>query len=222
MKTLDRKSQNVISKDWLSEFPDFKQYKPMLLIRRNGPVLCGFDLRTTSSKEDYEPTFFIHGLMIEAAPVMSMGSVFTSLTDKGARDYVRICSHEKDFRDASLRIKKSISPLQKASLSLYELIEFIKKQESYKYYSSYEFEIIILLLFYYGKVDKAEKELENALSIISRWDNSTWLIRFLGVKGWDRKMRNLMNKDTLQENINKEIVKYKLEEFIDYRLIDNK
>ena len=43
--------------------------------------------------------------MIEAAPVMSMGSVFTSLTDKGARDYVRICSHEKDFRDASLRIK---------------------------------------------------------------------------------------------------------------------
>lgn len=35
-------------------------------------------------------------------------------------------------------------------------------------------------------------------------------------------MRNLMNKDTLQENINKEIVKYKLEEFIDYRLIDNK
>ena len=128
MKTLDRKSQNVISKDWLSEFPDFKQYKPMLLIRRNGPVLCGFDLRTTSSKEDYEPTFFIHGLMIEAAPVMSMGSVFTSLTDKGARDYVRICSHEKDFRDASLRIKKSISPLQKASLSLYELIEFIKKQ----------------------------------------------------------------------------------------------
>ena len=102
------------------------------------------------------------------------------------------------------------------------LKEFIKKQESYKYYSSYEFEIIILLLFYYGKVDKAEKELENALSIISRWDNSTWLIRFLGVKGWERKMRNLMNKDTLQENINKEIVKYKLEEFIDYRLIDNK
>ena len=87
---------------------------------------------------------------------------------------------------------------------------------------SYEFEIIILLLFYYGKVDKAEKELENALSIISRWDNSTWLIRFLGVKGWERKMRNLMNKDTLQENINKEIVKYKLEEFIDYRLIDDK
>ena len=72
MKTLDRKSQNVISKDWLSEFPDFKQYKPMLLIRRNGPVLCGFDLRTTSSKEDYEPTFFIHGLMIEAAPVLSL------------------------------------------------------------------------------------------------------------------------------------------------------
>ena len=35
-------------------------------------------------------------------------------------------------------------------------------------------------------------------------------------------MRNLMNKDTLQENINKEIVKYKLEEFIDYGLIANK
>lgn len=132
MQTLDRKSKNVISKDWLSEFPDFKQYKPMLLIRRNGPVLCGFDLRTTSSKEYYEPTFFIHGLMIEDAPAMSMGSVFTSLTDKGVRDYVRICFHEKDFRDASLRIKKSIPLLKKASLSLYELIEFIKKQERYK------------------------------------------------------------------------------------------
>lgn len=222
MKTLDRKSKNVISKDWLSEFPDFKQNKPMLLFRRNGPVLCGLYLRTTSSKEYYEPTFFIHSLMIEAAPAMTMGSVFNPLTDKGARDYVRICFHEKDFRDASLRIKKSVPLLQKASLSLYELIEFIKKQESYKYHLFYEFEIIILLLFYYGKVDEAEKELENALSIMSRWDNDTGFIRFIGVKGWESKMRNLMNKDTLQENINKEIVKYKLEKFIDYRLIDNK
>ncbi len=222
MEILNSKFKNKISKDWLSEFPDFKRYKPMLLIRRNGPILCGFELRSTSSKTYYEPTFFIHSLMIEDAPAMSMGSVFTPLTDKGAKDYVRICFHEKDFSNISQKMKESVPLLQKSTPSLYEIIEFIKKQERHKWYSSYEFEIIILLLFWYGKVDEAEKELENALSIISKWDDSTGLIRFLGVKGWENEMRDLMNNDILQENINKEIVKFKLEEFIDYRLIDDK
>jgi len=83
--TIEKKDRKQITKDWLSLFPDFSEYKPMHLIRRNGVFLCGIYLQTHSGNWDYEPIFHIHNLMIDF-PVVSLGSTTYLLNKKGAKD----------------------------------------------------------------------------------------------------------------------------------------
>ena len=83
----------------------------------------------------------------------------------------------------------------------------------------YDFENIVLALFWCGKVAEAKKELEKAKKIISQWSESTWVIRHLGVEGWEQRVRQLMNRDKLSANVESQIQKYKLENFPDFLLI---
>ncbi|MDR2907662.1 MAG: hypothetical protein LBU91_06710 [Bacteroidales bacterium] len=219
-KRIEAKDKRQITKDWLSFFPEFREYKPMHLIRRNGAFLCGILLKRYSGNIDYEPIFHIHNLMIDDdnSSSMSLGAVTNLLNRKGARDSVTLFQHKTDFYSYAERLKQQVSLLQKKTLGCDELVSYIKIQREHFFdYQVYDFQNIVLALFWCGKVAEAEKELENAKKIISKWDESTWVIRHLGVEGWEQQVRQLMNMDTLKANVEMQLSKYKLEKFTDYK-----
>ncbi|MDR2906099.1 MAG: hypothetical protein LBU73_09110 [Helicobacteraceae bacterium] len=102
-------------------------------------------------------------------------------------------------------------------ISCDELVSYIKTHCSD--FQAYDFQNIPLALFWCGKEAEAEKELENAKKIISQWDDSVWVIRHLGVEGWEQQVRQLMNMDILKANVERQLQKYKLESFSDFQLI---
>jgi hypothetical protein len=219
-KRIEAKDKRQITKDWLSFFPEFREYKPMHLIRRNGAFLCGILLERYSSNTYYKPIFHIHNLMIDDdnSSSMSLGAVTNLLNRKGARDSVTLLQHKTDFYSYAERLKQQVSLLQKNTLGCDELVSYIKTQREHFFdYQVYDFQNIILALFWCGKVAEAEKELKNASKIISQWPESTWVIRHLGAEGWEQQARQLMNMETLKANVEKQIEKYKLEKFTDYK-----
>jgi len=215
---IEAKDRKQITKDWLSFFPEFKEYKPMWIVRRNGVFLCGIHLQTHSGNWDYEPIFHIYNLMVDF-PVISLGAATYLLNRKGARDRVTLLQHKEYFCSYAERLKQQVSLLQKNTFDCEEFVSYLKTTANNSIgYPSETFKDIILTLFWCGKEAEAEKELENAKKIMSQWDNDVLVIRNLGVDGWEQQIRQLMNMDTLQTTVEKQLQKYKLEKLIDFQL----
>jgi hypothetical protein len=215
---IETKDKKLITKDWLSFFQGFNEYKPMHIIRRNGAFLCGILLERHSGNIDYEPVFHIYNLMVDF-PVISLGAVTYLLNHKGARDRVTLLQHKESFNSYAERLKQQVSLLQKDIISCDELVSYIKMTVNNSIgYPAESLRDIVLALFWCGKVEDAEKEIANGKRIIAQWDDAAKQ-RFNGENGWVQQVRQLMNRDTLKANMEKQIQKYKLEKFTDYQLI---
>jgi hypothetical protein len=215
---IERKDKKQITKDWLSLFPEFKEYKPMWIIRRNDMFLCGIHLQTHSGNWDYEPIFHIYNLMVDF-PVISLGAATYLLNRKGANDRVTLLQHKDDFSSYAERLKQQVSLLKKNTFNCEELVSYLKMTVNNSIgYPSETLKDIILLLYWCGKVEEAEKELENAKKIMSQWDDDVWVIKHLGVNGWEQQVQQLMNINTLRATVEKQLQKYKLKKLIDYQL----
>ena len=195
---IEKKDRKQITKDWLSFFTGFNEYKPMHLIRRNGAFLCGIYLQTHSGNWDYEIIFHIHNLMVDF-PVISLGSDTFLLNHKGARDGVTLFQHKESFRNYAERLKQQIPLLQKDVISCDELVAYIKRTVDNSIgYPAESLRDIVLALFKCGKITEAEQEIANAKRIISQWDDDATQ-RFGGVSGWEKQVRELMNMDILTD-----------------------
>jgi len=212
------KDKRQITKDWLSFFPSFREYKPMWIIRRNDVFLCGIHLQRHSGNVDYEPIFHIYNLMVDF-PVISFGAASYLLNQKGARDSVTLSQHKENFKSYTERLQQQVSLLQKDTISCDELVSYIKIASNNSFGCPAEsLRNIVLTLFWFGRTAEAEQEVENSKKIISQWDNAS-TERFWGVQGWEKQVRGLMNIDTLNSTIEYQLKKYKLENFQDFQLI---
>lgn len=215
---IEKKDRKQITKDWLSFFTGFNEYKPMHLIRRNGAFLCGIYLQTHSGNWDYEIIFHIYNLMVDF-PVISLSSDTFLLNHKRAREGVTLFQHKEGFSNYAERLKQQIPLLQKDIISCNELVTYIKKTVNNSIgYPAESLRDIVLALFKCGKITEAEQEIANAKRIISQWDDDATQ-RFGGVIGWEKQVRELMNMDILNTTIEKQLQKFKLDKFTDYQLI---
>jgi len=161
------KDKRQITKDWLSFFPEFKEYKPMWIIRRNDSFLCGIHLQRHSGNIDYEPIFHIYNLMVDF-PGISFGAATYLSNKKGARDRVTLFQHKENFNSYAERLKQQISLLQEDTISCDELVTYIKMTVYNSIgYPAEDLQDIVLALFWCGKVDEAEKEIENGRDYFS-------------------------------------------------------
>jgi len=214
---IETKDKRQITKDWLSFFPEFKEYKPMWIIRRNSAFLCGIHLQRHSGNVDYEPVFHIYNLMVDF-PVISFGSATYLLNRKGARDRITLLQHKENFSSYAERLKQQVSLLQKDTISCDELVAYMKMTINNSIgYPAEDLRDIVLTLFLCGKVEEVEQEIANAKKIISQWDDAATQ-RFGGVDGWEKQVRELMNIERLKNTIEYQLKKYKLEKFADYQL----
>jgi hypothetical protein len=215
---LIKKDRKQITKDWLSFFMGFSEYKPMHLIRRNGAFLCGIHLQTHSGNWDYEMIFHIYNLMVDF-PVISLSSDTFLLNHKGARDSVSLSQHKESFSNYAERLKQQVPLLHKDIVNCDELVTYIKTTINNSIgYPAESFRDIVLALFWCGKINESEKEIADAKKIISRWDNAATQ-RFGGVSGWEKQVRELMNIDILNSTMEKQLQKFKLTNYYDYQLL---
>jgi hypothetical protein len=217
---IETKDKRQITKDWLRFFPSFKEYKPMWMLRRHGAFICGIHLRRTSSNIYYEPLFHIHNLMADF-PVISLSAAASLLNRKGAREVITLRQHKEKFADYAERFKQQIPLLHKDALSCDDLVAYLKQAvENYIGYPASELRDIILTLFWCGKTEEAEIELENAREIMLQWDNRVLAIRENGVEGWIQETKKMMDKDSLRATMEINLRKYKIEEFADCKLTE--
>ncbi|RYJ38579.1 hypothetical protein NU08_2556 [Flavobacterium anhuiense] len=209
-----RKDKKKITEDWASEFPDFTIYKPMHLIRRNGPFLCGLHFATYSNNDSYEVIFHIHSLMTEF-PIISLG-VNNSLTNKhNVSESITLQWHHNHFKSISERMRQKITLLQKSNLKLEDLSEYIENNMSD--WELYAFESLILLYFKLGKSKKAFDELTFYKNKISDWPEN--IKTKFNESTWKEDLILLMNHEKLDQTINSELEKFKLSEIKDFGII---
>jgi hypothetical protein len=224
-KKIDAKDKRRITKDWLSFFPGFHEYKPLWILRRNGPFLCGIHLERHSSNTDYAPLFHTCNLMVDFPVIPLSGSIYL-LNHNMARDCVTVRQHQESFTGYAERLKNQVCLLQKDTLSCDEIVAHLKTAARHSYtfscpsitseaWAAHLLRDIVLALFWCGKQRTAEQELENAKKIMSEWDENVWVIRELGVKGWERELRKLMNMDALQSTVKQQLKKFNLGNFSD-------
>lgn len=216
---IEKKDRKQITKDWLMFFPEFCEYKAMHILRRNGPFLCGIHLQTYSSNEYYDVIFHIQNLMVHF-PVIYFGTPTFLLNDKGAKEGISLVRHREGIEDITHRLKKEIKLLDSQLIELDDLVAYINKSvEQSVIYPDDSLRDTILSLFWFGKKDKAEKELMRAKEFIGTWPENVTR-RFNGVEGWEKQVRELMNRDLLQKTVEQEIIKHKLEKYQDYGFIE--
>lgn len=214
---IERKDRKIITKDWLSIFPDFGEYKPMHILRRNGFFLCGIHMQTYSGNTDYEPLFHIHNLAVEF-PSISLSSATFLLNTKNAKDTVSLNRHNKEFVNIAQRLGEQVILLQSSALNIGRLTSNMKDVVSQSIgFPADTLRDIVLGFFGCNRLEDAEKEIMVAKKIISQWPDDAKR-RFGGENGWEEQVRKLMNINTLQNTTAYQLQKYKVTALNDYGL----
>jgi hypothetical protein len=219
-KTIEAKEKTRITNDWLSAFPDYKKYKPMWLIKRNGPFLFGINLELHSGKWDYQPVFHMHNLMVDF-PHISICSGTNLKTAKNTNDMITVLRHENEFELLANLFKSQIPLMAAGDIRSHDLIAYIKgfvrDDIGYPFYSLMD---IVLALFWYGYQTECEQELENMKKVFASWpDGVLWKRELIDENGLERYLHGLMNRELLERTVLEQISKLKLEKFTDYGLI---
>jgi hypothetical protein len=174
-------------------------------------------MQTYSGNTDYEPLVHTYNLMLDF-PVVSLGGFTFLLNKKGIKDAINLVRHNQDFSILANQLKEQIPLLQKDTLEVEDLVNFIKNSTSRSIgYPAESYTDIILLLFWCNRIEGAEKEIAAAKNIISQWPEDVTQ-RFGGENGWEEQTRNLMNPDILKNTIEQQLQKFKLTTLEDYGL----
>jgi hypothetical protein len=215
---ITKSDRKKITKDWEAIFPDFSQYKPMHLLRRNGPFLCGIHLQTYTSNMDYEPIFHIHNLMVEF-PIIYLGTGTYLVNEKNAKDAVNLIKHQNELKTVTDRLRNQCPLLNKKALHLNEFISyadhFLNKDAGFDYYTLRD---IVLALIWCDEKDEATRRMLLYKEMISIWPEGA-KNRFGGEAGWEQQMLAFMDKGKLENMVSAEIKKHGLSDWQDYGFV---
>lgn len=101
---LDRPAARRITADWARAFPSLTTWRPLVLLRRLGPLVQGITLDRSSSGDDYLPVAHVHLL------ARDWGGVSTTLaqhmvTDRGVLMRIKVAYHDEEVAEAVQRLR---------------------------------------------------------------------------------------------------------------------
>lgn len=204
----EKLNKNKITTDWLNLFPDFAKYKTMHLIKRNGCFLSGLQFESLSSQR-YRVCFHLYNLMVDLdVPTIPLISATYLLNKKGAINSFSMQEHENNLETIVNELYDQVPVLTRNQLMISDLIAYMKGIKNI-YYDKTTLTDIVLLNYYYGNEEQAEREIEKGKKIISDWSERV-TIHYGGAKGWGKEVRGLMNRDVLSATMEKQLQKLKL------------
>lgn len=200
-KSFSAKEKKQITKEWNEIFPEMGIYKNMWLLKIVGPMAIGILLEIGSNKDYYTPTMHIHDLSDESETISLIGALDANF------DYVSTKSKaDKYLRVAEKLEKKSYIPLNQ-KLSFLELQKYLLKYLEDKTTDitdiRYILRIFVHLAIWYGDDNIIQESILLARKhldyINQKYGNSHLISEYI------------TDKDTLVKNVEKNIVKLKLE-----------
>lgn len=218
MKPMTTTEKKKITQDWKDALGNYEIYKPMHLIKRNGPVLSGVYLKPVYSGEHYVPVFHTHSLM-SPFPAISLSSATTLLNRKGANESISFLRHTQKLQDIVSGFKEQ-SPyafIDKLTCSMLGTI-YDQDVDTSEIYPANVMKDDVLLLKWCGKESLVESKINKYRAIISQWPEGAKR-RFNGEDGWESDVRLQMDIERLKNTVSEELIKFKLIKFTDHGLI---
>ena len=178
MDKFDLGEKRTVTRDWLDYFPAMVSYKPMWLLKRNGPLLLGICLDGNRDNTSYRVIPHVHNLSRESNFISL--TLWNPLPDE--RNYyhqsITVKSHKRVFVDACLRLQKlSLFPLTN-DLSLSRILlayeTYLGLDMPTTKYPILLYDDIIRLLVYCDRIAEAKTRLASYLRIMSRWPDTAF------------------------------------------------
>ncbi|WP_099223409.1 hypothetical protein [Listeria costaricensis] len=215
MKKMTAAEKNKIMKDWLSNFSGYEKYKPLHLIKRNGPILTGIYLQPVMRGEMYCPIFHTHSLLVPSDGVLSLCCASSLLNKKGAREAISPLRHEAQLNEIieAFVIQEPLST--KREIDFYNLNEFylafIRKTKQPFMDAMYG---MVLTAYYFNKLDLFEKNILFCKNIISSWPADVQAS--VGGDEWEHKIRTMADHEKLKKTFENELYSLGLEKMYDF------
>jgi hypothetical protein len=208
MKTLTTTEKRAITKDWQAALHTYEVYKPMHLLRRNGPILMGVYLKKAYGGEHYAPEFHIHSLW-DKSPAIFLNCSMALLNSKGAKDSISYLRHKSNFDDILCKFRQQCSFAFLDKLTFSALSEILSKGISTQYaWSVNALTDSVLSLAYCKKLEEVDKKINLCKSILQTWPLEV-ASHIDGVDGWEAHVRAML-KANIHQIIEEELVKFKL------------
>ncbi|EWH11459.1 hypothetical protein KLA_15720 [Cellulophaga geojensis KL-A] len=213
----EKLNKRKIEKDWLNVFTDFAKYLPMNFIKRKGSFLVGIYLQPILSSTRYRVCFYVYDLMYDLEiPTVPLTSSVELKNKKGATNSFSMQEHNNSFEKIVQDLKNQVPLLQKEDFSYQELASYMKSVVD-EINGETTLRDIVLLNYWCGNTEQAEKKIKKGKEIILKWSERVTK-SFGGAENWENQVRTLMNKDTLSKTISEQLQKYELENIEDYGL----
>ncbi len=132
MSTLTAKEKKRITSDGLGCFPCLAEFKPLWLLRRNGPFLIGICLDRDSSNDRYCPVFHFHNLLLpKDFLTLTLAQPLRHHKHATLSEKITVDRHGAEFSAAAERFAIQCPLLVKSELSFSdvygEYIRFLKE-----------------------------------------------------------------------------------------------
>lgn len=141
-------------------------------------------------------------------PTIPLISATYLLNKKGAINSFSMQEHENNLKTIVNELYDQVPVLTRNQLMISDLIAYMKGIKN-TYYDKTTLTDIVLLNYYCGNEEQAEREIEKGKKIISDWSERV-TIHYGGAKGWEKEVRGLMNRDILSATMEKQLQKLKL------------
>lgn len=218
--TLTRKAKEQITSDWQRLFPHLGVWKPMSLLRRNGPLLVGIWLDRTRSNDRYVPLFHVHNLIRPCANIV-LGLCQGVAVDgrPGMRQEIRVVDHPASFASAADRLAKQVPLVAQRDvtfsdvLSLYRRFLEARVDPALARFPLALYSDEILLSAWAGDRTRAESCLRLASERMATWPEHE-----VQLESWRSRMLELMPRETQEASVKAEIARHGLASIPFYEL----
>lgn len=201
-----------ISEDWNRCFPELGVYKPLWLLRRVGPLVCGICLERDSGNDAYRPTFHTHNLS-NVSPSVSFTLADPLRTVKtGAPETIRAVFHQQRFADAAARLSRQAPIPLSGPVSLDQCLAAYREYMHCPLgrYPLFLFEDIITLFVWCGQRAGAEKDLRDYETAVRMWPQNAQPEG--GVDAWIQRCRAwIENPDEVRSRVHRQVKVLKLQ-----------
>lgn len=204
--------KNSVTRDWRNHFPSLGVYKPMWLMKMHGPVVVGICLDSPPSRDYYKPFFHVHCLL-RPWPSISLALDY-QVRDRRCFDLRRqICltKHTEEHVEAIEFLKNATPELDFTKFDWPRLVgmycEYVRQKRTYNIakYCYNIFADIILLARWCGHEDYARRCYDEALGLMRQWNPP------IDLAEWQAGVDALTTREQLDEVLESEIVKHKLQ-----------
>lgn len=212
-----------ITEDWKRSLPNLGIYKPMWLLKRNGPLLMGVILDRTRSNDAYIPIFHVHNLLWPSPfLVLSLALRVPNELQPRLERRIRVDQHDLEFASIVGILKGLVPEVAGSDVSISNVLrmhgEFLLQKRDFALarHCVGVFTDVILLSFWAGYADYARQSLNDATEIMKSWNAPA-----INVPSWRSAVEAQLDRSRLEETLAEEIRKLKLEHLPAYELLSD-